>query len=60
MRMASEESSLVSPLNSHLQLYEAIATMTTTLSTQYIDPTTMEPLVASRLIPLDKGESGNF
>ena len=34
--------------------------MTTSLSTQYIDPTTMEPLVASRLIPLDKGESGNF
>ena len=26
------------------------------LCTQYIDPTTTEPLVASRLIPLDKGE----
>ena len=30
--------------------------MTKTLCTQYIDPVTIEPLVASRLIPLDKGE----
>ena len=30
--------------------------MIRTLCTQYIDPTTIEPLVASRLIPLDKGE----
>ena len=38
------------------KLCEAIATMTKTLFTQYIDPATIEPLVASRLIPLDKGE----
>ena len=30
--------------------------MTKTLCTQYIDPMTIEPLVANRLIPLDKGE----
>ena len=30
--------------------------MTRTLCTQYIDPMTIEPLVANRLIPLDKGE----
>ena len=41
---------------SSLRLCEAIATMIRTLCTQYIDPTTIEPLVASRLIPLDKGE----
>ena len=35
---------------------EAIATMTKILCTQYIDPSTIEPLKASRLIPLDKGE----
>ena len=35
---------------------EAIATMTRTLCTQYIDPTTIQPLVANRLIPVDKGE----
>ena len=35
---------------------EAIATMAKILCTQYIDPSIIEPLVASRLIPLDKGE----
>ena len=30
--------------------------MTRTLCTQCIDPMTIEPLVANRLIPLDKGE----
>ena len=30
--------------------------MTRTLCSQYIDPSTVEPLLASRLIPLDKGE----
>ena len=38
------------------RLCEAIATMTKILCTQYIDPSTIEPLIASRLIPLDKGE----
>ena len=30
--------------------------MTKIMCTQYIDPSTIEPLMASRLIPLDKGE----
>ena len=30
--------------------------MTRTLCTQYIDPMTIEPLVANRVIPLDKGQ----
>ena len=41
---------------SSTRLCEAIATMTRTLCTQYIDPMTIEPLVADRLIPLDKGQ----
>ena len=41
---------------SSTRLCESIATMTRTLFTQYIDPMTIEPLVANRLIPLDKGE----
>ena len=41
---------------SSTKLCEAIARMTRTLCTTYIDPATIEPLVASRLIPLDKGE----
>ena len=41
---------------SSTRLCEAIATMTKTLCTQYIDPTTIEALIASRLIPLDNGE----
>ena len=41
---------------SSTKLYEAIATMTRTLCTTYIDPATIEPLVTSQLIPLDKGE----
>ena len=38
------------------KLCEAIATMAKTLCTQCIDPSTIEPLVASRLIPRDIGE----
>ena len=38
------------------RLCETIATMTKILCTRYIDPSTIEPLKASRLIPLDKGE----
>ena len=41
---------------SSTKLCEVIATMTNTLCTMYIDPATIEPLVVSRLIPLDKGE----
>ncbi|XP_074605797.1 uncharacterized protein LOC141858854 [Acropora palmata] len=38
------------------RLCETIATMTKILCTRYIDPSTIEPLIASCLIPLDKGE----
>ena len=38
------------------RLCEAIATMTKILCTQCIDLSTIEPPIASRLIPLDKGE----
>lgn len=42
---------------SYSRLCEAIAKMTRTLRSQKIDPTILEPVVASRLIPLDNGES---
>ena len=32
-----------------------IATLTRRLCTEFVDPLTIEPIVASRLIPLDKG-----
>ena len=38
------------------RLCETIATVTKILCTQHIDLSTIEPLIASRLIPLDKGE----
>ena len=38
------------------KLCDAIATMTKSLCTKYVDPESIEPLVASRLIPLEKGE----
>ena len=38
------------------RLCETIATMTKILCIQYIDPSAIEPLIASRLMPLDKGE----
>ena len=34
-----------------------LATLTRQLCTEYIDPTTTEPILSSRLIPLDKGNS---
>ena len=37
-------------------LCEALATLTKTLCTEFIDPSSIEAMVASRLIPLDKGE----
>ena len=36
------------------KLCEVLATMTNILCSTYIDPSTIEPLLASRLIPLDK------
>ena len=41
---------------SGVNLCEAVATMTRRLCTEYIDPRTIEPILANRLIPLDKGE----
>lgn len=42
--------------SSSTSLFDALVTMTRKLCTEYIDPHTIEPLVACRLIPLDKGE----
>ena len=40
---------------SSTNLCEAIATLTRRLCTEFVDPLTIQPIVASRLIPLDKG-----
>ena len=40
---------------SSTRLCDALATMTKTLCTHYVDPAIIEPLVASRLISLNKG-----
>ena len=37
-------------------LCSAIATMTRRLCTEYVDPRSIEAILANRLIPLDKGE----
>lgn len=42
--------------SSSTSLFDALVTMTRKLCTEYINPHTIEPLVACRLIPLDKGE----
>ena len=42
--------------HSSIALCEALATLTRTVCTEYVDPSSLEALVASRLIPLDKGE----
>ena len=41
---------------SSANLCDAVAAMTRRLCTEYVDPLTIEPLLANRLIPLDKGE----
>ena len=41
---------------SSANLCDALATMTRKLCTEYIDPRTIEPILANRLIPLEKGE----
>ena len=41
---------------SSANLCDAVAAMTRRLCTKYVDPLTIEPLLANRLIPLDKGE----
>ena len=38
------------------ELYEAIASMTKRLCTEYVDPRGLEAILANRFIPLDKGE----
>ena len=47
---------LLSHISNLPQNCDAIATMTKSLCTKYVDPESIEPLVASRLIPLEKGE----
>ena len=37
-------------------LCDALAALTRKLCTEYVDPASIEPLLANRLIPLDKGE----
>ena len=44
--------------HSSIALCEALATLTRTMCTEYVDPPSLEALVASRLIPLDKGVGG--
>ena len=41
---------------SSANLRDALATMARKLCAEYIDPRTIEPILANRLIPLDKGE----
>lgn len=41
---------------SSANLCDAMAAMTRRLCTEYVDPLAIEPLLANRLIPLDKGE----
>ena len=41
---------------SSANLCHALATMTRKLCREHIDPRTIEPILANRLIPLDKGE----
>ena len=41
---------------SSINLCESIATLTRRLCSEFVDPLTIEPIVASRLIPLDNGE----
>ena len=40
---------------SSINLCESIVTLTRRLCTEFVDPLTIEPILASRLIPLDKG-----
>ena len=40
---------------SSINLCESIATLTRRLCTEFVNPLTIEPIVASHLIPLDKG-----
>ena len=40
---------------SSINLCESVATLTRRMCTEFVDPLTIEPIVASRLIPLEKG-----
>ncbi|CAB4044907.1 Hypothetical predicted protein, partial [Paramuricea clavata] len=44
--------------HSSVALCDALATLARNLCTEYVDPSSIEALVASRLIPLDKGGGG--
>ena len=43
-------------MKSSANLCDTVAAMPRRLCTEYVDPLTIEPLLANRLIPLDKGE----
>ena len=44
--------------HSSIALCEVLATLTRTMCTEYVDSSSLEALVASHLIPLDKGGRG--
>jgi len=58
MQMASSEFSLANPSRNQVLtlMCDALATITRKLCTEYIDPWTIEPILANRLIPLDKSK----
>ena len=39
-----------------MNLCDSLATLARRLCTEFVDPLTIEPILASRLIPLDKGD----
>ena len=41
---------------SSMNLCDSLATLARRLCTEFVDPLTIEPILASRLIPLDKGD----
>ena len=55
MQTASEKFLRVNSLRDQDQIFEAIASMTRRLCTDYVNPRGLEAILANRLIPLDKG-----
>ena len=56
--MVLEECSLASPLRNPVSLCDAIAKLAKRLCTELVDHATIEPVLANRLIPLDRGNGG--
>ena len=55
MLSASRESLLASLLRDQVLIYATLTILTKRLCTEYVDPLTIEPILAKRPIPLDKG-----